>query len=112
METFLSILLVIIVLFIFALAVAYYVALHSYKNLLVREMPDVWNAERAKARPLESWIPTAYKLLQKSKGGSFEGHRASLLMVAAHKKAKWLLYVTASLFLVLLAVGLSLDAIS
>lgn len=112
METLLSISFLLIVPATFFVAGAYIFALHDFKKQVVEEMPDVWNAAREDARPLESWMPTAYRLLQKCKSGSLGDHQLSLSLKATHKKAKALLYVTAVFFMLLLLVALSLDAIS
>lgn len=112
METFLLILFVLMLMLLVFLAVAYFFALHDFKKQVVEEIPNLWVAARAAARPLESWAPIAYRLLQKCRNGSIDGHQLSVSLVAAHKKARALLYVTAVLFMLFIVVALSFDAVT
>lgn len=93
---------------LFLSAIAYFAALYKYKELLVEELPDVWNAARSKARPLESWMPTAYKLLQRNKIGTDEG---SIELRALRKKAVLFLYIAAISFIVFLFASLLNEAV-
>ncbi|MGG6462356.1 hypothetical protein [Solilutibacter silvestris] len=102
MSSVLSIIFVIAIPVTFGFAIAYFSALNDFKKTLSDEMPDVWRAARGNARPLESWAPTAYKLLEKFKGGQIEGKPASENLKAAHRKAKFYLYAGAISFMCLL----------
>jgi hypothetical protein len=95
----------------FGFGIAYFIELHGFKTRLVKELPEVWNLERARARPMESWAPTAYKLMQRTKQGMLEGHQTSLELEASRLSAVKLLYTTVSCFMVLLFSSLIGEAI-
>jgi len=109
MDAFLSIIFILAIPAAFGFGIAYFFALGNFKDTLIKEMPEAWKAARAKARPLESWAPTAYKFLR-SKDGSL-GVRSDQF-IAAKKRAVLLLYVSIISFMAILISGLWLDAIS
>lgn len=93
-------------------AIAYFIALHGYKEKLKQEFPDLWKTEHAKARPLEPWMPAAYKFLQRTKKGVLNGQAVSARMLAAQTKAKRWLYTSAITFMVFLFSSLILELLS
>ena len=111
METLLSMLFVLSVPSAFGLAIAYFFALSRFRNRIAAELPNVWNKERAAARPLETWVPTAYRLLQRFKDRTIDGQSVSAELLAAHRRAKALLYLAACVLMVLLFSGLLFDAV-
>lgn len=112
MEKFLSISLLLILPAVFYFAVSYFIALSKFKEKVVDELPEIWARARSNARALESWMPAAYTLLQKSNENSLEGHQFSSSLAAIRKRASTFLYITACLFMLLLVVVLWLDAIT
>ena len=110
MDVILSAIFIIAIPVAFCMGIAYFMALKDYKEMVVREMPEVWAAARSRARPLESWAPTAYKFLQ-GKYASIEDQARYPLVIAARRKAKLFLYISICSFMLILMSGLILDSI-
>ncbi|MGO4550255.1 hypothetical protein AB4059_04020 [Lysobacter sp. 2RAF19] len=99
MTTVLSLLQILSLPLMFGFAIAYFIELHGFNTRLVKELPEVWTLERARARPMESWAPTAYKLMQRTKGGVLDGHPVSSELEASRLSAVKMLYTTVSCFM-------------
>jgi hypothetical protein len=89
--------------------VAYLVAVNSYWKLVARDMPEAWAGARARGRPSESWMATAYRSLREHRTPP-PANEVRVELTRARRTALRCLYASLTLFLVLLFAGLSLDA--
>ncbi|GLQ97272.1 hypothetical protein [Dyella mobilis] len=102
MPTIFAYAIVIFIPILFLSAISYYVVLFILKNKLKRHGADIWADFRNNAKPFESELATTYKIIMDRRAG--QGMRSSERALA--KAAKCNLYVSMSLFMVALAVGL------